>query len=174
MADNKEEKIDGVAEHPAQRGMSPEPEAKKSKKADDKQTGKADTASEAPKTEKKKKSKRRSIVEGNIYINASFNNTIVTVTEPSGGAVAWSSAGASGFKGARKATPYAAQVAAENAIQKAKIYGLERAHVFVKGVGNGREQALRGISLNQIDILSITDTTAIPHNGCRKKKARRI
>lgn len=156
--------------------LSPAPEASKSKKTD-KSAAKGQrepSESASPKTEKKKKSKRRSIVEGNIYINASFNNTIVTVTEPSGGAVAWSSAGASGFKGARKATPYAAQVAAENAIQKAKIYGLERAHVFVKGVGNGREQALRGISLNQIDILSITDTTAIPHNGCRKKKARRI
>ena len=139
------------------------------------QSGEA-AQSEAPavKIEKKKKSKRRSIVEGNIYIDASFNNTIVTVAEPNGNAISWSSAGSSGFKGARKATPYAAQVAAENAVQKAKIYGLERAHVFVKGVGNGREQALRGISLNQIDILSITDTTAIPHNGCRKKKARRV
>jgi small subunit ribosomal protein S11 len=139
------------------------------------QSGEA-AQSETPaiKIEKKKKSKRRSIVEGNIYIDASFNNTIVTVAEPNGNAISWSSAGSSGFKGARKATPYAAQVAAENAVQKAKIYGLERAHVFVKGVGNGREQALRGISLNQIDILSITDTTAIPHNGCRKKKARRV
>jgi len=193
MADNKEEKIDSVAFSPRPpKAAEPEaPEATEQKKTNDKKASKAGhkppktdeshagsagapPESASPKTEKKKKSKRRSIVEGNIYINASFNNTIVTVTEPSGGAVAWSSAGASGFKGARKATPYAAQVAAENAIQKAKIYGLERAHVFVKGVGNGREQALRGISLNQIDILSITDTTAIPHNGCRKKKARRI
>jgi len=142
------------------------------------QQSKSESATEAPKgeikVEKKKKSKRRSIVEGNIYIDASFNNTIITVAEPNGNTVSWSSAGSSGFKGARKATPYAAQVAAENAVQKAKIYGLERANVFVKGVGNGREQALRGISLNQIDILSITDTTAVPHNGCRKKKARRV
>jgi len=169
MADNKEEKIEVAT-----------PEATEQKKTNDKKASKAGhkppktDESETPKTEKKKKSKRRSIIEGNIYVNASFNNTIITVTEPNGSAVSWSSAGASGFKGARKATPYAAQVAAENAIQKAKIYGLERAHVFVKGVGNGREQALRGISLNQIDILSITDTTAIPHNGCRKKKARRV
>lgn len=153
-----------------------QPEASKAQPANPAERGGEAVPSEAPavKVEKKKKSKRRSVVEGNIYIDASYNNTIITVTEPNGNAVSWSSAGSSGFKGARKATPYAAQVAAENAIQKAKIYGLERANVFVKGVGNGREQALRGISLNQIDILSITDTTAIPHNGCRKKKARRV
>ena len=134
---------------------------------------KAETAT--PKTTKKKsKSKRRSIVEGNMYVNASFNNTIITITEPNGETIAWSSAGASGFKGARKATPYAAQVAAENAIQKAKIYGLERLNVVINGVGNGREQALRGVSAQQIEILSITDTTPIPHNGCRKRRVRRV
>ncbi|MBU4124646.1 MAG: 30S ribosomal protein S11 [Nanoarchaeota archaeon] len=121
----------------------------------------------------KKKSKRRSVVEGNVHIKASFNNTIISITEPSGDVIAWSSAGASGFKGARKATPYAAQIAAENAIQKAKIYGLERVHVYINGVGSGREQAMRGITANQIEILSISDMTSIPHNGCRKKKARR-
>lgn len=133
----------------------------------------AETA-EAPKEKKKGKSKRRSIVEGQIHICASYNNTIVSITEPNGNVVAWSSAGSSGFKGARKSTPYAAQVAADNAVQKAKVFGLEKARVFVDGVGNGREQALRGISANQIDILSITDVTAYPHNGCRKRKARRV
>lgn len=122
----------------------------------------------------KKKIKRRSIVEANIYVFASYNNTIISIAEPNGEIVAQASSGSSGFKGARKSTPYAAQVAAENAVQKAKMYGIERAHVYVKGVGSGRESSLRGISLSQVDILSITDTTTIPHNGCRKRKARRV
>ncbi|MFA4891295.1 MAG: 30S ribosomal protein S11 [Candidatus Gracilibacteria bacterium] len=122
----------------------------------------------------KKKSKRRSVVEGDVHIRASYNNTIVSVSEPNGNIIAWSSSGASGFKGARKATPYAAQVAAENAIQKAKIYGLARVHVYINGVGSGREQAMRGITANQVEILSISDITSMPHNGCRKKKARRV
>jgi small subunit ribosomal protein S11 len=122
----------------------------------------------------KKKSKRRSIVEGNIHIHASYNNTIITVTEANGDVVSWASAGASGFRGARKATPYAAQIAAENAIRKAQIYGFERAHIYIKGVGSGREQAMRGITANNVELLSITDVTAMPHNGCRKKKRRRV
>jgi len=136
---------------------------------------------EAPATEsvkltaaQKKKSKRRSIVEGDVHIKASYNNTIVSITEPNGEVIAWSSSGASGFKGARKATPYAAQVAAENAIQKAKVYGLERVRVYINGVGSGREQAMRGITTNQVEILSISDITSMPHNGCRKKKSRRV
>ncbi len=122
----------------------------------------------------KKKSKRRSIAEGNIHIHASYNNTIITVTEPNGDVVSWASAGASGFRGARKATPYAAQVAAESAVQKAQIYGFERAHIYIKGVGSGREQAMRGITANNVELLSITDVTSMPHNGCRKKKRRRV
>lgn len=123
---------------------------------------------------KKKKSKRRSIVEGVVHIKATYNNTLISISEPNGDVVAWSSSGSSGFKGARKSTPYAAQVAADNAIQKAKIYGIERVRVIVNGVGSGREQAMRGITANQIEILSIEDVTAMPHNGCRKRKARRI
>ena len=122
----------------------------------------------------KKKSRRRSVVEGNIHIHASYNNTIITVAEPNGDVISWASAGASGFKGARKATPYAAQIAAENAIQKAQIYGFERAHIYIKGVGSGREQAMRGITANNVELLSITDITGMPHNGCRKKKKRRV
>ncbi len=146
-------------------------------KAEAQATGEAKT--EAPKEAKltaaqKKKSKRRSVVEGDVHIQASYNNTIVSVSEPNGNIIAWSSSGASGFKGARKATPYAAQVAAENAIQKAKIYGLARVHVYINGVGSGREQAMRGITANQIEILSISDITSMPHNGCRRKKARRV
>ena len=122
----------------------------------------------------KKKSKRRSITEANVHIHASYNNTIVTVTEKNGDVVAQASAGSSGFKGARKATPYAAQIAAENAIQKAKTFGLERVNVYIKGVGAGREQSMRGISANQLEILSVSDFSSVPHNGCRRKKTRRI
>ncbi|OGJ42325.1 30S ribosomal protein S11 [Candidatus Peregrinibacteria bacterium RIFCSPLOWO2_01_FULL_39_12] len=111
---------------------------------------------------------------GNVYVQASYNNTIVTITEPNGDVVAWGSAGSSGFKGARKATPYAAQVSAENAAEKAKVFGLQRVHVYIKGVGSGREQSIRGLSAKGLDIVSITDTTPIPHNGCRNKKARRV
>ncbi|MBU1018347.1 MAG: 30S ribosomal protein S11 [Patescibacteria group bacterium] len=118
--------------------------------------------------------KRRSIQKGRAYIQASFNNTIITITDESGGVLAWSSAGANGFKGAKKATPYAAQVAAENVATKAKLYGMEALDVFMKGVGTGREQALRGLIANGFDIDSIHDTTPIPHNGCRQKKPRRV
>ncbi|MBD3360880.1 30S ribosomal protein S11 [Candidatus Peregrinibacteria bacterium] len=127
----------------------------------------------AEKPQKKPKSRRRSVPEGNAHIHASYNNTIITLTEPNGDIVSWSSAGSSGFKGARKATPYAAQVSAENAVEKAKPYGLERVHVFIKGVGTGREQAVRGLVSAGLDLISISDITPIPHNGCRKKKLRR-
>jgi len=122
----------------------------------------------------KKSGKRRSVPLGNAYVRASYNNTIVTLTEPNGDVIAWGSAGASGFKGARKATPYAAQIAAENAAEKAKAYGLKKVHVYVKGVGSGREQAIRGLVSSGIDLISINDVTPIPHNGCRKKKQRRV
>ncbi len=121
-----------------------------------------------------KKGKKRTVLEGKAYIKASFNNTIVTIAEPSGNVLAWGSAGASGFRGTRKSTPYAAQVAAENAAERAKAYGLERVDVFVKGIGPGREQAIRGLNSAGIDVQSIADVTPLPHNGCRPKKARRI
>ena len=122
----------------------------------------------------KTKAKRRNVPEGAAYIQASYNNTIVTLTEPNGDVLVWSSAGSSGFKGARKATPYAAQVAAENAAEKAKIFGLERVHVNIKGVGTGREQAIRGLVSAGLNLLTINDLTPVPHNGCRKRKARRV
>ncbi len=126
------------------------------------------------KGQSKAKAKKRSVPEGNAHIQASYNNTIVTLTEPNGDVIAWSSAGGSGFKGARKATPYAAQVAAENAVEKSKAYGLSRVHVYVKGVGTGREQAIRGLTASGLDLISINDITPIPHNGCRKEKTRRV
>lgn len=134
----------------------------------------AKTEEKAKKVVKKKGAKRRNVVAGNAFIQASYNNTIVTLTEPNGNVLSWSSSGASGFKGARKSTPYAAQVSAENAATKAKVYGLERVHVYVKGVGSGREQAIRGLVGAGLDIISLNDVTPIPHNGCRKKKARRV
>ncbi len=140
-------------------------EAKKEVKKEEKKAPKKTTA---------KKAKRRIVEAGKAFIQASYNNTIVTLTEPNGSVIAWSSAGASGFKGARKATPYAAQVSAENAAEKAKVFGLQRVHVYIKGVGSGREQSVRGLSSKGLDILSITDVTPIPHNGCRQKKSRRI
>ncbi len=121
-----------------------------------------------------KKARRRSLVEGLAYIQAGLNNTIVTITDTKGDVVAWSSSGSSGFKGARKATPYAAQIAAENAANKAKAFGLEKVDVYVKGVGNGRDQATRGLHTAGLTITTITDVTPVPHNGCRKKKARRV
>ncbi|MFC1655544.1 30S ribosomal protein S11 [Patescibacteria group bacterium] len=128
---------------------------------------------DAKKKTTKKKVKRRVCPECNVYIQASYNNTIITITEPSGDVIAWSTAGANGFKGARKSTPYAAQVAAESAVEKAKLYGAEKVRVFVKGVGSGREQAVRGLNSAGLQILSISDMTPVPHNGCRPKKQRR-
>jgi small subunit ribosomal protein S11 len=125
-------------------------------------------------TTAKKKGKKRVSPECNAYIQASYNNTIVTITEPTGDTIAWSSAGSSGFKGSRKATPYAAQVAAENAVEKAKAAGIEKVAVYVKGVGPGREQAIRGLNASGLQIMAITDVTPVPHNGCRQKKQRRV
>jgi len=122
----------------------------------------------------KKKAKRRLLTEGKVFIQSSFNNTIITVTDPKGEVISWASSGSSGFKGPRKATPYAAQIAAESAITKAKAFGLERVHVYVKGAGTGREQAVRGLQAGGVNIDSLTDVTPVPHNGCRSRKSRRV
>lgn len=127
---------------------------------------------EKPKT--KKKGKRKSIPEAYVYIKAGYNNTIVSFAEPNGNIICWTSAGACGFKGTRKSTPYAGQIAAETASQKAKLLGVERVHIFIKGAGPGREQCLRGINNAELNIESITDSTATPHNGCRAKRPRRV
>lgn len=127
----------------------------------------------APK-KRKKKGKKRSVTEAYVHIQASYNNTIVTVTEPNGNVVCWASAGACGFKGTRKATPYAASIAADTAMNKAKALGVERVHISIKGIGAGRDQALRAINASGVSIESIKDKTAVPHNGCRPRKARRV
>ena len=124
---------------------------------------------------KKKKKKEKKIVhEGNVYIQATFNNTIVTITDLNGNAVSWSSAGSLGFRGAKKSTPYAAQTTAETAARKAMDAGLRDVHVYVNGPGVGRESAIRSLGVLGLTVRSIKDITPIPHNGCRPRKSRRV
>jgi len=116
----------------------------------------------------------KNIPKGRAYIKATYNNTIITLTDLIGNVIACSSAGRMGFKGAKKATPYAASIIVRNAVEKTKPYGLRDVQVFVKGVGMGRESAVRSLYSNGLNILSIKDITSLPHNGCRPKKARRV
>ena len=125
------------------------------------------------KTTKKKKEKR-SVFEGNVYIQATFNNTIVTITDLTGNGISWASAGSLGFRGAKKSTPYAAQTTAETAARKAIDLGLKEVHVHVKGPGVGRESAIRSLGNLGLWVKSIKDVTPIPHNGCRPRKSRRV
>ena len=122
----------------------------------------------------KKRKEKKSVYEGNVYIQATFNNTIVTVTDLNGNALAWASSGGLGFRGAKKSTPFAAQTVAEAAIQKAVSYGLREVHVYVKGPGMGRENAIRSLGNMGLRVKSIHDITPIPHNGCRPPKRRRV
>ena len=117
---------------------------------------------------------KRTVQEANIHIIASYNNTLMSLTDESGNVLAQSSAGGCGFKGSRKSTPYAATVTAEKLMEKAAPYGVQKVKVFVKGVGTGREQAVRGLQAAGLELDAIFDTTPMPHNGCRKKKARRV
>jgi small subunit ribosomal protein S11 len=120
------------------------------------------------------KKQRRNVARGQAHINASFNNTIVSITDQSGNVLAWSSAGQAGFKGSRKSTPYAARLAGQNAARAALDVGVLEVEVFVKGPGPGRESALRALGASGLRVLSITDVTPIPHNGCRPPKKRRV
>ncbi|MDY4611260.1 MAG: 30S ribosomal protein S11 [Sphaerochaetaceae bacterium] len=121
-----------------------------------------------------KKKVKKTVFEGNVYIQATFNNTIVTVTDLNGNAVSWASAGGLGFRGAKKSTPYAAQTTAETAAKKAMDFGLREVNVFVKGPGVGRESAIRTLGVLGLKVRSIRDVTPIPHNGCRPRKSRRV
>lgn len=123
---------------------------------------------------KKKKGPLFVIKKGRVYIQATYNNTVVSVTDLRGNVLAWSSAGAVGFKGPKKATPYAAGVVVKDVIRKVKDRDFQEANVFVRGVGTGREAAIRALAANGIQVLSIKDVTAIPHNGCRPPKPRRV
>lgn len=121
-----------------------------------------------------KKRVRKNVPAGVAHIQATFNNTIVTITDPAGNTVAWSAAGVLGFKGSRKSTPFAAQLVAEDAARKAKEHGMKTVGVYVKGPGTGRESALRAIANSGLKITLIKDVTPIPHNGCRPPKKRRV
>ena len=122
----------------------------------------------------RRKRDKRIVPRGQAHIKASFNNTIVSLTDPAGNVLAWASAGASGWKGSRKSTPYAAQVTAENAARKAMDQGLKVVEVFVRGPGAGREAAIRALEASGLEVTAITDVTPIPHNGCRAPKRRRV
>ena len=131
-------------------------------------------AAAAAKAAPRKKRERRVVPRGAAHIKASFNNTIISISDPVGNVIAWSSAGASGWKGSRKSTPYAAQVAAENAARKAIDTGMKTVEVFVRGPGAGREAAIRALEATGLEVTAITDVTPIPHNGCRPPKRRRV
>ena len=121
-----------------------------------------------------KRRERKNITSGVAHVNATFNNTLITISDLQGNAIAWSSAGSLGFKGSRKSTPYAAQMAAEDAGKKAADHGMKTLEVEVKGPGSGRESALRALQVVGFNITSIRDVTPIPHNGCRPPKRRRV
>lgn len=122
----------------------------------------------------KKKRIKKNVPVGIVHIHASFNNTLITITDPSGNTISWSSAGVRGFKGSRKSTPFAAQMASEDAARKALDHGVRTVTVFVKGPGSGRESALRALSTVGIKVTAIKDVTPMPHNGCRPPKRRRV
>jgi len=124
-----------------------------------------------PRTKKKEK---KNIARGIVHIQSTFNNTIITITDPAGNTVAWSSAGVQGFKGSRKSTPFAAQLAAQSAVKEAMEHGMKSVEVYVKGPGSGRESALRALQAAGFTITLIKDVTPVPHNGCRPPKRRRV
>ncbi len=125
-------------------------------------------------TTTRKKRTKRTVVDGVAHIHASFNNTIVTITDRQGNALAWATSGGSGFRGSRKSTPFAAQVASQKAGEAAKEFGLKTLEVFIKGPGPGRESAVRALNAVGYKITNITDVTPVPHNGCRPPKRRRV
>jgi len=137
-------------------------------------SGSAPTGATAAAPAPRRRRARRSVPEGVAHIHATFNNTIVAITDPQGAVVAWSSAGSVGFKGSRKGTPFAAQMAAEAAARKVADFGMRTVIVFVKGPGGGRESAVRALQAAGLNVSSIRDVTPIPHNGCRPPKRRRV
>ena len=149
-------------------------EPKEPKEPKESKETKEATSSKEEKKEAKKKRGRKEVPAGVAYIQSSFNNTIVTITDPQGNVLCWSSAGRKGFKGARKSTPFAAQVAAEDAARIAADQGVKSLSVYVNGPGAGRETALRGLQVAGLRITFIRDVTPIPHNGCRPPKRRRV
>ncbi len=129
---------------------------------------------EKRKSTRVRRRERKSIPKGRAYIQSTFNNTIITLTDPSGNTIAWGSSGTVGFKGSRKGTPYAAQMAAEQAARRGMEHGLRQVEVYVKGPGSGREAAIRSLQSAGLIVTGIKDVTPIPHNGCRPPKKRRV
>ncbi len=123
---------------------------------------------------KVRRKEKKNVSVGHAHIRSTFNNTIITITDPIGSVIAWASAGTVGFKGSRKSTPFAAQMAAEAAGRRAMEHGMKKIDVFVKGPGGGREQAIRSLQTAGLEVTAITDVTPIPHNGCRPPKRRRV
>ena len=123
---------------------------------------------------KTKKRVKKNILNGVVHIQSTFNNTIVTITDPNGNVISWSTAGMNGFKGSRKSTPFAAQLASQDAAKKAMVHGVRNVEVFVKGPGPGRESALKSLQATGLTVTMIKDVTPIPHNGCKPKKRRRV
>ena len=123
---------------------------------------------------KPRRKEKKNVAFGHAHIKSTFNNTIVTITDPQGQMVAWSSSGQVGFKGSRKSTPYAAQMAAESAARRAMDHGMRKVDVFVKGPGSGRETAIRSLQATGLEVGTIQDVTPVPHNGCRPPKRRRV
>jgi small subunit ribosomal protein S11 len=123
---------------------------------------------------KTRRRERKNVPTGHVHIQATFNNTLVTITDPQGGVLAWGSSGLAGFKGSRKSTPYAAAMSADGAARRAMEHGMRQVEVFVKGPGAGREQAIRSLQAAGLEVTAITDVTPIPHNGCRPPKRRRV
>jgi len=126
------------------------------------------------KVKKEVKEPLKRIREGRIYVSSSYNNTLISLTDPQGNVLGWTSAGSIGFKGTKKATPFAASKVAENVALVAKKFGIEKVAVFIKGIGSGRESAIRSLAARGLDIISVKDLTPIPHNGCRPAKVRRV
>lgn len=138
------------------------------------EAGEKKVKKESAKPRSKKKKIKLNVTSGRVYIHSSYNNTLVTITDQDGNVLAWSSAGLMGFKGPKKATPYAASTIVKDVADKVKPYNLKEAAVFVKGIGAGRDAAIRAVYANGLNILSIKDITPIPHNGCRPPKVRRV
>ena len=129
---------------------------------------------ERKKAVKQRRREKKNVPQGHVHIQATFNNTIVTITDTEGNTLAWASSGNVGFKGSRKSTPFAAQLAAEKAARAAQEHGLQKVDVFVKGPGSGRETAIRSLQATGLEVGSIQDVTPVPHNGCRPPKRRRV
>lgn len=151
-------------------------ESKAETKSAEVKTDKKDESKKATseKSRKRKKKKKKHLTVGQAHIKCSYNNTIVTITDSIGNVVVWSSSGKVGFKGPKKSTPYAASQVVKDVVERAKEMGLKDVDVFVKGVGSGRDTAIRGLVGNGLNLLSIKDLTPVPHNGCRPKKPRRV